>query len=103
MAKLSPQLVEQELSSPREDAWWEFAHDLEQRDWSNWDKHPWSWYMELSVRRDEGWYHIKINPAYKYQTVVNWLKEQDAVYKYSHDEFLIEDPQIAMMVVLKWA
>lgn len=102
MAKLPPKLVEQELSSPREDEWWEFTYDLEQRDWSNWDQHPWEWYMEVSIRRDEGWYHIKINPSYKYQTVVNWLKEQGAVYKHSQDEFLIKDSNVATMVALKW-
>lgn len=103
MAKIPPKLVEQELVSPREDEWWEFCHEQEQRDWSNWDQHSWSWYMEVSIRRDEGWTHVKINPAHKNSTVMWWLREQGAVYKHSQDEFLIKDSDVATMVALKWA
>lgn len=102
MAKIPPQIVEQELTSPREDEWWDFANDLEQRDWSNWDRHPWSWYMELSIRKSEGWFHIKVNPIYKHAEVIHWLNEQEAVYRTSQHEFLIKDSQVATMATLKW-
>ena len=72
-------------------------------DWSEYDQHSWNWYMEVSIRKSEGWQQIKINPAYKSAAVINWLKSQGAAYKNSRDEFLIQDPKIATLMRLKYA
>ena len=72
-------------------------------DWSDYDEHPWEWYMEVSIRKSEGWHQIKISPAYKSVAVIVWLKSQGAVYKNSRDEFLIQDPKIATLMRLKYA
>ena len=82
--------------------WWDYANSLEQSDWTDYDEHPWQWYMERNVRLSEGWHYVKISPAHKDVTVIYWLKSQKAKFKYSKREFLIEDSQIAMMVALKW-
>lgn len=82
--------------------WWDYANSLEQSDWTDWDEHPWQWYMEKNLRLIEGWYLVTINPMHKDVTVIYWLKSQKAKFKYSKREFLIEDSQIAMMVALKW-
>lgn len=71
-------------------------------DWTNFDDHPWQWYMEVSIRKSEGWFHIKVNPMYKHAAVIHWLNEQEAVYRTSQLEFLIKDPQVATMASLKW-
>lgn len=72
-------------------------------DWSDYDEHPWEWYMEVSIRKSEGWQQIKISLEYKSAAVINWLKGQGAVYKNSLDEFLIKDPKIATLMRLKYA
>lgn len=72
-------------------------------DWSNFDQHSWEWYMEVSIRKSEGWHQIKISPAYKSVAVIVWLKSHGALYKNSRDEFLIQDPKIATLMRLKYA
>ena len=78
-------------------------HCSEPHDWTNNSGQPWQWYMELSIRLREGWQHIKIGPAYNSAAVINWLRNQGAMYKSSYNEFLIRDPKIATMMRLKYA
>ena len=77
-------------------------HRNNRHDWSNWDEHPWEWYMEKSIRITEGWIHIATNPKHKDVTVIHWLKSQDALFKYSKNEFLIKDEMCATMLALKF-
>lgn len=94
------QLYEENIWS---EEWEDYIHNVHQNDWSDWDEHPWAWYMEKSVRLGDGWHLVTINPNHKDVTVIYWLKSQNAKFKHSKHEFLIEDAQIAMMAALKWA
>lgn len=94
------QLHEEDIWS---DEWEDCVYRSQQNDWSDYDEHPWVWYMEKSIRTGEGWHHVTINPDHKDVTVIYYLKSVGAKFKHSRNEFLIEDHQHAMMVTLKYA
>ena len=102
MAKVIPQIIDQEISGLDDWEWEEYIHGMHQSDWTNWDEHPWAWYMERDVRLSEGWHHVKISPAHKDVTVIYYLKSLGAVFKHSGNEFLIKDEKDAIMVALKY-
>ena len=94
------QLHEEDIWS---EEWEDYIFHMHQHDWTDYDSQPWNWYMERDIRTREGWQLVTINPQHKDVTVIYWLKSQNAKFKHSKHEFLIEDPQIAMMAALKFA
>ncbi len=78
--------------------WQEYFGDLERGDMS------WQWYMEVSIRRREGWQHLIISPDYKNITVKNWLEETypNCMFKFERNHFLIKEHDVATMMALKW-
>jgi len=84
--------------------WWEYITAIEEaeQDWSTYDTYPWTWYMEIDIRKREGWSLMTINPIYKNITVANWLTSIGAVFKYQEDQFLIQDTKDATIAILKW-
>ena len=103
MAKIIPKIIDQELSDVYDYEWEDYIFATEQNDWTDWDDHPWEWYMEKMKLLGDGWYHVTINPDHKNVTVIYYLKSVGAKFKHSRNEFLIEDHQHAMMVTLKYA
>jgi hypothetical protein len=106
MAKIpSTKIIEDALSEEFVDdyEYWDYVNSLEGNDWTNWDEHPWQWYMERDQRLSEGWHYVKINPAHKDVTVIYYLKSLDAKFKHSRNDFLIKDEKDAIMVALKYA
>ena len=85
------------------DEWADYVHSMHPDNWTDWDEHPWAWYMEKSTRKEQGWHIVSVNPKHKDVTVIYWLKSQHAKFKHSGTEFLIEDSKIATMAILKWA
>ena len=105
MSKVPLHTVDEEPFDHEDDMWPDADWDdylLGTHDWSNWDEHPWEWYMEKNIRITEGWIHIATNPTHKDVTVIYWLKSQDALFKYSKNEFLIKDEICATMLALKF-
>jgi hypothetical protein len=94
------QLHEEDIWS---DEWEDYIHNMHQRDWADYDEHPWAWYMERDIRLHEGWHHVTVSPDHKDVTVIYYLKSQKAKFKHSKNEFLIQDEQCAIMVALKFA
>lgn len=94
------QLNEEDIWS---EEWEDYVFSMHQNDWTDYVEHPWTWYMEKSIRLGEGWHLVSVNPIHKDVTVIYWLKSQNAKFKHSKNEFLIFDSQLAMMAALKWA
>lgn len=105
MSKVVPKMIEDQLREEfmNDGEWWDYIDKIERNDWSDYDEHPWTWYMERDQRLHEGWQLVKINPMHKDVTVIYYLKSLKAKFKHSKNEFLIEDHQHAMMVTLKYA
>ena len=40
---------------PSDEEWWDYVNSLEQSDWTDWDEHPWEWYMNRDKCKHEGW------------------------------------------------
>lgn len=80
-----------------EEIWWD-QDAYNNRDLS------WQWYMERSIRLNEGWFYVVIDKQHKEETVKNWIDENypDTLYKYERGHFLIQDQGVATMVTLKW-
>jgi hypothetical protein len=98
--KALEQLHEEDIWS---EEWEDYISTMAQGNWTDYDHQPWSWYMERDRRLHEGWQLITVGQQYKDVTVIYWLKSQNAKFKHSKHEFLIEDSQIAMMAALKFA
>lgn len=99
MPKVLPQNIDQEIYDPEV---WEFGY-VGHSDWTDWDQHPWEWYVERDARLSEGWHLVTINASHKDVTVIYYLKSLEAKFKYSGNEFLIKDGKDATMVALKYA
>lgn len=105
MTKVSPYILDQELSDQDDWEWQELIQDMHQSDWweTNSDHQHWSWYMERHNRLEEGWTLIIINPDHKNITVAHWLKQQGVEFEYCNNEFLIQDSRYATLVAIKWS
>ena len=103
MSKVPLHTVDPFEDSSWTDEYWDWLADVERRDWTDWDEHPWQWYIEKVTWQKEGWIRVTINPKHKNVTVIYWLKSQKAIFKNSNNEFLIKDERDAIMVALKYA
>jgi hypothetical protein len=105
MSKNPTKIIEDALNEEFEtnEEWWDYVNSMHQNDWTDYDEQPWTWYMERDMRKHEGWSLVTISPIHKDVTVIYWLKSQKAKFKHSKNEFLIQDPQIAMMAALQYA
>jgi len=105
MAKIHNTVALDKLSEENiwSEEWEDYVFNMHQNDWTDYDDHPWSWYMEKSIRLGEGWHLVKISPDHKDVTVIYYLKSVDAKFKCSRNEFLIKDEKDAIMVALKFA
>lgn len=98
------QIIDDEYTWSDDETWW-----LDEYRENYWDgvlsgEMSWQWYMEVSLRRREGWTYVIINKNYKNIAVENWIKENspNCKYKYESQHFLIEQQEVAMMVTLQW-
>jgi hypothetical protein len=84
------------------DEYWDWISEIEASDWSNWDEHPWQWYIEKATWQKEGWILVILNPKHKNVTAIYWLKSQKAKFKTSNNEFLLKDGMCATLFILKF-
>lgn len=85
-----------------DEEWWDYVNELANNDWSDFDEHPWAWYMERDIRTRDGWYELTIRPDHKNLTVAHWLTENGAEFKYDKNSFLIKDSKHATIVAMRW-
>lgn len=105
MTKIPNHAVDKELVAA--DIWddeWEASYWQDYWDGVHDGEMSWQWYMEVAIRKPEGWRYVVIDKAYKDIMVVNWIKENypDCNFKHEHNHFLIEQQEVAVIVALKW-
>jgi hypothetical protein len=59
--------------------------------------------MMIDRYKSQGWAHVVISSDHKNLTVANWLSDNNVEFKYEAQEFLINNPEMATMVTLRWA
>lgn len=95
-------IVDEDIWSDDE-TWW-----LDEYRENYWDgvlggEMSWQWYM--GVKQLPDWVHVQIHPDHKVDTVIRWLHKNYPMcgYKVEKNSMIIQDPQAATMVALKWA
>ena len=100
-ARIIEDTIQEEFMNDGE--WWDYVNSLEQSDWSDYDEHPWAWYMERDKCKHEGWTLVIVSRDHKDVTGIYYLKSLGAKFKHSKNEFLIKEQEHAIMVALKYA
>ena len=70
--------------------------------YTNLGEHSWAWYMEVSIRKEEGWTLLEINDVYNISIVIDYLKTMGAAFKNEGFSFLIKEEKYATLTILRY-
>ena len=97
--------IDNDIWSADDVIWWHNEYSEDYWDGVHSGEMSWQWYMYTKQLGQIGWTEVVVSKDHKVETVLNWLKENypfcQVRTEYQH--MLIEDPQVATMVALKWA
>jgi hypothetical protein len=98
-------IIDEDIWRDDETQWWTDDYREDYWDQVHSGEMSWQWYMYVKQLGQIGWKEVVISKDHKVETVLNWLKANypfcQVRTEYQH--MLIEDPQVATMVALKWA
>lgn len=85
-----------------EQEWWYYQNDID--DMLNRDAgdYTWQWRMEVSIRKNEGWFLYTVHRDVNSTEVFDWLEENKVQFKAEDDQFLIKDEQWFTALALLW-
>jgi hypothetical protein len=84
------------------DAWWDYQNDMDNMLARDAGDYSWQWRMEVSIRKNEGWFLYTAPKFSDTLSIFSWLDDNDVQFKSEDDQFLIKDEQWVTALALLW-
>lgn len=82
--------------------WWNYQNDIDNMINSADAGYTWQWRMEVSIRKNEGWFLYTVHHEVTSTEVFNWLEDNNVQFKAEDNQFLIKDEQWFTALALLW-
>lgn len=85
-----------------DDSWWDWQNEIDNMINEADSEYSWQWRMEVSIRKNEGWFLYTAPEDANTLEIFTWLDENGVRFKSESDQFLISEEQWYISTLLTW-